>query len=120
MRRRRETRWEHVADTIRLVVLPSWKVIFALLLVLLLAFLFWLSANRPTVTQTAEIVRFGQHPSRIANAGTIAVTIKSSNGLISELLPLARDVADCQVGGRITYTTGPTGLRIDGCSHVAP
>ena len=116
---RRETRRERFADTIRFVVLPSWKAVLALFFVLLFAWLMWFNSTRPVLTKSGEILHFGEHPARI-HSGLVAVTIRDSNGAISELLPKPRDVAHCRVGDRITYTSGPTGLRIDGCSRPSP
>ena len=116
MTKRRETRLERVADTIRFTLLPSWKVSLAILVVVLLACLMWFWATRPTLTQTGEIIRFGPHSSRL-RADRIAVVVKAPDGTITELLPKARDVARCRPGDRISYTTGPNGLWIDRCDR---
>src|SRR5687768_17141302 len=114
MKLRRETIREHIADTIRFVLLPSWKVALVLPLVLLFAWLMWFNATRPALARTGEIVSFGQHPGRFG-AAKVAIVVRSEDGTISELVPEARRVAHCRVGDRITYTRETTGLRIEGC-----
>ena|ERR1043165_496717 len=119
MAKRRETRWEHFRDTLRFVALPSWKIGFALIPVILLAWVMWFWATRPSLTQTGEIVHFSPHASKF-RADRIAIVVRSSDGSVTELLPKASDAARCRTGDRITYTTGPNGLWIDRCDHPSP
>jgi hypothetical protein len=117
---RRESRWEHYRDTLRFVVRPSWKLIPAILVLGLLAYLLIhqmrTTAERPLLTKEARIVRFGVlTQGRILPMASVAV-VRAADGTTSEVFANPEQMARCHVGDQITYTTGPEGTRIDRCT----
>lgn len=117
MARRHETTGAHVAGILRHVILPNWKILFLVPVIALVAWLAWYGGSRPIMAQHAVILRFSPIASRF-HADRIAVTIRKVDGTVTDLFPLARDVASCRAGDFVDYTSGPSGPTIQRCGRT--
>ena len=110
---------ERIADTIRFVVLPNWKLallfVGVILVGLLVASMVRDRTSGPTVTIQGRIERFGfSAGSRDLTPRPIAI-VRIADGTTSAVAFDRRQLAACRAGDRITYTRGPEGVTIDRC-----
>lgn len=116
----RETRWQHFADTIRLVVLLNWKIVlFAVALVassLLVVSQASKDRSGTPVTQQGRIERFGfRQGSRNLMPNALAI-VRLADGRTEQVAASPGALDHCRVGDRITYTRSPEGVAIDRCA----
>ena len=119
MMARRETRWDHVRDTLRFVVRPSWKLLPLLLGLALVGYLLVEQARvrstRPIVTNEGRIDRFGVKVDPRVYTPSVVAVVRFADGTTSEVYGRPNQMARCRVGGLIRWTRGPQGTRIDRC-----
>ncbi len=108
-----------LADTVRFILLPNLGLIIVPLVLVAFGWLLWLSTTGPTATQTGEVIRFGTFPLPRATGDGLILTVRLSDGTITQLQSHRRSIPDCRQGDRIRFTKGSGWSRVDSCTRPA-